>query len=174
MVFLDIETTTFFQDEHIKALPRDQQIAAMEFGIAVTIDSSEQSPRVWTKDQVIELYNTLDLFADIRQHTGRWYGLGVVSEATLKRSKLADGQKAAEWLRSGDPADFQKAVEYCTADVELVREMYELWFHGSPIILPPRAERGEINVIKWWNVMPLWADEGFERIPDATGAISTK
>lgn len=38
MVFLDIETTTFFQDEHIKALPRDQQIAAMEFGIAVTID----------------------------------------------------------------------------------------------------------------------------------------
>ena len=59
MVFLDIETTTFFQDEHIKALPRDQQIAAMEFGIAVTIDSREQSPRVWTKDQVIDLYNYL-------------------------------------------------------------------------------------------------------------------
>ena len=210
MVFLDIETTTFFQDEHIKALPRDQQIAAMEFGIAVTIDSSEQSQRVWTKDQVVDLYNylvwcgvevcgwnidafdlpviinnaakagwntlevehetirTLDLFAEIRQHTGRWYGLGAVSEATLKRSKLADGQKAAEWLRSGDPADFQKAVEYCTADVELVREMYELWLHGSPIILPPRAERGEINPINWWY------DGGFERVPDATGAISTK
>ena len=107
-----------------------------------------------------ETIRTLDLFADIRQHTGRWYGLGVVSEATLKRSKLADGQKAAEWLRSGDPADFQKAVEYCTADVELVRELYELWFHGSPIILPPRAERGEINLINWWY------DGGFERVPD--------
>ena len=115
-----------------------------------------------------ETIRTLDLFADIRQHTGRWYGLGVVSEATLKRSKLADGQKAAEWLRSGDPADFQKAVEYCTADVELVRELYELWFHGSPIILPPRAERGEINLINWWY------DGGFERVPDATGAVSTR
>mgnify|MGYP003462174240 CR=1 FL=1 len=48
MIFLDIETTTFFQDANIKALPRDQQIAAMEFGIAVTIDSSETSPRGWS------------------------------------------------------------------------------------------------------------------------------
>ena len=45
MVFLDIETTTFFQDEHIKALPRDQQIAAMEFGIAVTTQSTRPKGR---------------------------------------------------------------------------------------------------------------------------------
>lgn len=210
MIFLDIETTTFFQDEHIKALPRDQQIAAMEFGLAVTIDDSESLPRVWAKDRIVDLYNylvwsgveicgwninhfdipviinnakkagwnvleiehetiqTFDMFAEIRKHTGRWYGLGVVSEATLGRSKLADGQLAAEWLRSDDAADFQKAVEYCTSDVEIVRAMYEAWLDAAPIVLPPRIGRGELNAINWWHY------GGFERVPDATGAVSMK
>lgn len=211
MIFLDIETTTFFHDIHIEVLPRDQQVAAMKFGIAVTFDSNEATPRVWGEGQIVDLYNylvwakteicgwninafdlppvivsnarkagwntleiehetirTLDLFAYIREHTGRWYGLGAVSEATLNRPKLADGRQAAGWLRSDNPGDYQRAVEYCTDDVNLVRALYVTWLSGEPIILPPRVERGEINVITWRR------DKGFEWVPDTSGTISTK
>lgn len=36
MIYLDIETLDFFQDEHIKVLPRPIQLAAMRFGLGVT------------------------------------------------------------------------------------------------------------------------------------------
>lgn len=41
MIYLDIETLDFFSDPHIKSLPRDEQLAAMRLGCAVTgVDSS--------------------------------------------------------------------------------------------------------------------------------------
>lgn len=224
-IFLDIETLDFFQDEHIKSLPRDKQLEAMRFGIAVTIDDEESSPRIWREADIIELYNylvwcgkavvgwnidsfdlpvivhsarragwdmleiehetirTFDLFAEIRKYTNRWYKLETVCQSTLGRGKLADGQRAAEWLRSGDT---QKAIEYCTDDVTLVQELHNRFSMGQRIILPPRPERGEINRIDWWIRLPPRADPsefsvtpwgkngGFERIPGMLGAVSTK
>lgn len=32
MIYLDIETLDFFEDAHIKALPREEQLAAMRLG----------------------------------------------------------------------------------------------------------------------------------------------
>lgn len=79
-----------------------------------------------------------------------------------------------------------KAIEYCTDDVILVQELHNRFSTGQSIILPPRPERGEINRIDWWIRLPPRADPseflitswgqngGFERIPDALGAVSTK
>lgn len=206
--YFDIETLDFFADDHIKALPRDQQLAAIRFGCAVTYDSRTDEWREWTADQVVDLFETLiwasplagwntvgfdwpiiianakaagrwpleietetvthiDLFAEIRRTTGRWYKLEDVAQATLGRGKLADGQMAAEWLRSGDPELVQKAMAYCRHDVQLVVDLHARLLAGEPLILPPRTARQELNEIRWWL-------DRHEHIPDASGAVSTR
>lgn len=215
-VFLDIETLDFFQDAHIKALPRDQQLKAMCFGCAVTcfvndeVASDEPVWQEWTANQIDALYHYLcwcnqqicgwnslafdwpviinsaeragvqlleiehetvrhaDLFDFIKQKTGRWYSLEVVAQHNLGRGKLADGQKAAEWLRSGDADLVAKALEYCRYDVQLTMDIAAILKRGEPLRLPPRPQRQELNEVLIWN------DGRTERIPDATGAVSTK
>lgn len=112
-----------------------------------------------------ELYDPFDL---IRQKTERWYSLESIAQHNLGRGKLADGQKAAEWLRSGDAALVAKALEYCRHDVQLTMDLAAILKRGEPLRLPPRAQRQELNEVLIWN------DGRTERIPDATGAVSTK
>lgn len=213
--YLDIETTTFFQDPEIKALPRAEQLAAMRFGCAVTatidsvINDHDPSWQEWQEGEIAGLYEYLvtakrlvvgwniidfdwpvimenarrsgvtvleietefveflDLFAEIRRTTGRWYKLEDIAQANLGRSKLADGQKAAEWLRSGDPELVRKAMEYCRHDVLLTVGLHSILLRGDPLILPPRPARQELNEIHWWL-------DRQERIPDASGAVSMR
>lgn len=209
MIYLDIETLDFFSDPHIKALPRDQQLAAMKFGCAVTYDAAADEWREWVPGQIIDLYNYLcwcmqpvagwniisfdwpviignaqragwqvlemetetvrfvDLFAEIRRTTGRWYKLEDVCQWNLGRGKLADGQKAAEWLRTGDPELVRKAMTYCRYDVELTVSLHSRLLSGEYLRLLPRPERQELNEL-WWR------PDAIERLPDATGAVSMK
>ena len=206
-VYCGIKTLDFFSDPHIKALPRDQQLAAMKFGCAVTYDDGTDEWREWTPDQIIDLYNYLrwcmqpvagcniiafgwpviignarragwkvletktmrfvDLFSEIRRTTGRWYKLEDVCQANLGRGKLADEQKAAEWLRSGDPELISKAMTYCRHDVELVVSLHGRLLDGEYLRLLPRSERGELNEI-WWR------PDAIEWVPDAMGVVAMK
>lgn len=210
MIYLDIETLDFFQDAHIKVLPRDQQLQAMRFGCAVTaVDYDEGDIWEWAEwtecgplrsalyiaqKQTIVGWNiddfdlpvinhnanrieypwphwepkTVDLFALIRQFTGRWYSLETVAQHNLGRGKLADGQRAAEWLRSGDPEQIAKAFEYCRYDVQLTIDLHQMLLRGEPLRLPPRAKREELNEVLWW------LDGRTERLPDAMGVVSTR
>lgn len=208
MIFLDIETLDFFQDERIKALPRAEQLAAIRFGIAVTYCDQRDEWREWLPDQLPDLWGYLfghdiggwniadfdipiiehnlrslghrpregslvlhDIFQQIRTKTGRWYKLETVSQANFGRGKSADGQQAAEWLREwqdkGDQEALRKALDYCRLDVELERDLH-LHLAQQPLRLPPRPDRRELNEILYY------ADGTTKRIPDATGAISTK
>lgn len=96
-----------------------------------------------------------DLFGDIRWATNRWYKLGVVAEANLGRGKTADGQQAAEWLRSDDPALWRKAATYCRDDVQLVVDLWRKLERGEWLLLPPRAERNETMELRWNYDWPL-------------------
>lgn len=202
MIYLDIETLDFFQDERIKALPRDQQLKAMRLGVAVTCgqwsDFVEWFPSDldglwyeigeadvivgwniidfdlpvlnynWDDEADLSRLNCYDIFAEIRKATGRWYKLEDVAQANLGRGKLADGQKAAEWLRSGEAELIAKAVEYCRYDVRLTVDLYEILLSDQPLRLPPRLARQELNEILFWR------DGRIERVPDALGALSTR
>lgn len=110
----------------------------------------------------------IDLFHQIRSVTGRWYKLETVAQHNLGRGKLADGQRAAEWLRSGDPALIEKAFEYCRYDVQLTIDLHAIWLAGEPIKLPPRVEREEVNEV--W----IWADRSTRWVPTPDGVIKTK
>lgn len=201
MIYLDIETLDFFQDERIKALPRDKQLKAMRLGVAVTCNDKNDFATYFPSDLGslwCELYeadlvvgwniadfdlpilryhwgeadlsrlNCCDIFAEIRTVTGRWYKLEDVAQANLGRGKLADGQKAAEWLRSGDAELIAKAVEYCRYDVQLTVDLHAILLSDQPLRLPPRLARQEINEILFWR------DGRVERLPDALGALSTR
>lgn len=61
----------------------------------------------------------------------------------------------------------RKALDYCRLDVELERDLH-LHLAQQPLRLPPRPDRRELNEILYY------ADGSIKRIPDATGAISTK
>lgn len=205
-IYWDIETLDFFQDPHIKRLPRAEQIQAIRFGIGVIlwpdgmVEYNEPTemyhdlcwsgyktvgwntlgfdwPIVIASAQRVgypilevehETVQHIDLFDAIRQATGRWYKLDVVADANLSRQKLAHGQQATEWLRSGDPEQIQRCFEYCQEDVQLVADLHAILLSGQPLTLPPRPERGEINEVR------IWADGRTEWAPDAGGVVVTK
>lgn len=189
MIFFDIETLDFFHDPAIAALPREQQIGALRFGVAVTYNDHMDMWLTWSLDELPMLWSYLvnenicgwnirafdlpvihanlarfhdypnadldpigrvvDIVDDIRQATGRWYKLDTVAQANLGRGKIAHGQQATEWLRSGDPALMRKAAEYCRDDVALVVALYEKLRRGEALVLPPRLERGETEVLDY-------------------------
>ena len=162
LICVDIETSTWFDQPHIKPLPRELQIAAMELGCAVTWDNTREGSSFWYNNEfdiltlpddimsfeawedtdthhlwdylksfeIIIGWNIIsfdlpiiaradgatigakfpqifDLFAIIKQVTGRWYKLQDVAYANLGRGKTADGLQAAKWLAQGE---FLKAV----------------------------------------------------------------
>ncbi len=72
-----------------------------------------------------------------------------------------------EWQANGDQEALRKALDYCRLDVELERDLH-LHLAQQPLRLPPRPDRRELNEVLYY------ADGTTERIPDATGAISTK
>jgi hypothetical protein len=185
IIFLDIETLDFFSDPAIAALPRTQQLQAIRFGLAVTMNDAGDATTwhggcgtLWDVLLVADLVvgwnilsfdlpiikrhaseagypdpglthpNSLDLFDRIRSHTGRWYGLGYIAEQNGLGGKSADGQQASEWLRAGE---WQKAAEYCTQDVQLVRQLYGM-AKDAGLLLPPRPDRKypEFETLKIW------------------------
>lgn len=97
-------------------------------------------------------FTVIDLFAIIRrvalELTGRerWYRLGVVAEATLKRGKADDGAMASQWLASGDPALVWRAARYGRNDVQLVVDLMRAATTVG-LICPPRPERNEQGML---------------------------
>lgn len=65
---------------------------------------------------------TLDLLLDIRRTLNFNLSLDSLAKASLGETKTASGLQSVEWFRSGELA---KVAEYCQADVDLTRRLYE-------------------------------------------------
>jgi len=188
LIYLDIETTSFFSDPEIARLPRAQQIPALaaHFGVAVTWDAVD-GWRTWYAGDVTDLWEALrgnqiagwnvihfdvpliqqaaslagapdpgldpwtalDLFAEIRTRTSRWYKLEEIAQANLGRGKSGDGQQAAEWLRSGDLALTIRAADYCRLDVQLVIDLHAL-ARTVGLLLPARGKDTDPTTYRYW------------------------
>ncbi len=66
--------------------------------------------------------HTLDLLLDLRRTLNFRLPLDSLARASLGAAKTADGIKSVEWFRSGDK---DKVAEYCEADVDITRRVYE-------------------------------------------------
>lgn len=63
-----------------------------------------------------------DMLQDIYRTLNFRLSLDSIARATLGTTKAADGVKSVEWFRNGE---LEKVAEYCKADVDLTRRIYE-------------------------------------------------
>lgn len=66
--------------------------------------------------------SVFDMLEDIRQTTGRRFGLNDVSSSTLGMKKSANGLQAIEWYKQGK---IDEIIKYCTDDVKITRQVFE-------------------------------------------------
>jgi len=65
---------------------------------------------------------TLDLMLEIQKILGFRLSLDTIASASLGQGKTADGIQSVEWFRNGE---LDKVAEYCKADVDVTRRVYE-------------------------------------------------
>ena len=63
-----------------------------------------------------------DMLEDIRQTTGRRFGLNDVASSTLGIKKSGHGLQATEWYKTGE---IDKIITYCTDDVKITKQVFE-------------------------------------------------
>jgi len=67
---------------------------------------------------------SLDMLTHLSKRLGFRVKLESVAQATLGRGKSGTGTECVNWWRSGEAAQRQKVVEYCSQDVELTRDLF--------------------------------------------------
>ena len=65
---------------------------------------------------------TLDMLLDLQKILGFRISLDSIASASLGANKTADGVQSVEWFRAGE---LDKVAEYCKADVDITRRVYE-------------------------------------------------
>lgn len=67
-------------------------------------------------------FRSTDMLQDIFRALNFRVSLDSVARATLDAPKTADGIQAVQWFRAGE---LDKVAEYCKADVDITRRVYE-------------------------------------------------
>ena len=65
---------------------------------------------------------TLDMLFDLHKILGFRVSLDSIASASLGAAKTADGVQSVAWFRAGE---LDKVAEYCKADVDITRRVYE-------------------------------------------------
>jgi DEAD/DEAH box helicase domain-containing protein len=67
-------------------------------------------------------FRSTDMLADIFRTLNFRLSLDSIAKATLGATKTADGVQSVEWFKNGE---LDKVAEYCKADVDITRRVYE-------------------------------------------------
>lgn len=67
-------------------------------------------------------FHSIDMLQDISRTLGFRLPLDSIAKATLGTTKTADGVQSVQWYRNGE---LGKIAEYCKADVDITRQIYE-------------------------------------------------
>ena len=65
---------------------------------------------------------SIDILSDIYRALNFRLSLDSIAKATLGTAKSADGLQSVRWFRNGE---LDKVAEYCKADVDITRRIYE-------------------------------------------------
>jgi DEAD/DEAH box helicase domain-containing protein len=89
---------------------------------------------------------TLDLLLDLQKILGFRISLDSIASTTLGESKTADGVQSVQWFRNGE---LDKVAEYCKADVDITRRVYEFGRdHGHIFYKSKLGSKLKVDV-KW-------------------------
>jgi DEAD/DEAH box helicase domain-containing protein len=67
-------------------------------------------------------FKSTDMLQDIHRTLGFRLSLDSIAKASLGAAKSADGLQSVAWFKNGE---LDKIAEYCKADVEITRRVYE-------------------------------------------------
>ena len=89
---------------------------------------------------------TLDMLLELQKTLGFRIGLDSIASATLGATKTADGIKSVEWFRNGE---LDKVAEYCKADVDITRRVFEFGRDNGYIFYKSRLGSKLKVEVKW-------------------------
>ena len=164
------------------------KFAIMDNGNPKNFDSlpADQQAKIWnsmlliyecegTESEIKQWFETINIAGvplNVQELLNAIYSGSFVTlaKAEFSNSQNANIQKWSAYVKgSANRQEFlERALEYCRYDVQLTMDLTAILRSGEPLRLPPRAQRQE------WNEMMIWNEGGTERIPDASGAISTR
>ena len=90
--------------------------------------------------------STLDMLLELQKTLGFRIGLDSIASATLGATKTADGIKSVEWFRNGE---LEKVAEYCKADVDITRRVFEFGRDNGHIFYKSRLGSKLKVEVKW-------------------------
>ncbi len=70
----------------------------------------------------VRTFRSIDMLQDIYRTLSFRLSLDSIARATLGTTKTADGVQSVAWFRNGE---LDKIAEYCKADVDITRRVYE-------------------------------------------------
>ena len=89
---------------------------------------------------------TLDMLLELQKILGFRVSLDSIASASLGATKMADGIKSVEWFRAGE---LDKVAEYCKADVDITRRVYEFGRDNGHIFYKSRLGSKLRVDVKW-------------------------
>ena len=78
--------------------------------------------RPYAPNENFRAIRSTDILQDIYRTLNFRLSLDSIARATLGTSKTADGVRSVQWYRMGE---LEKVAEYCKADVDITRRVYE-------------------------------------------------
>jgi DEAD/DEAH box helicase domain-containing protein len=78
--------------------------------------------RPYAPNENFRTIRSTDMLQDIYRTLNFRLSLDSIARATLGTTKTADGLQSVEWFRMGE---LDKVAEYCKADVDITRRVYE-------------------------------------------------
>jgi len=89
---------------------------------------------------------TLDMLLDLQKILGFRVSLDSIASASLGAAKTADGVQSVVWFRAGD---LDKVAEYCKADVDITRRVYEFGRDNGHIFYKSKLGSKLKVEVKW-------------------------
>ncbi|MBC7878940.1 MAG: ribonuclease H-like domain-containing protein [Anaerolineales bacterium] len=89
---------------------------------------------------------TLDMLLDLQKILGFRVSLDSIASASLGATKTADGVQSVSWFRAGE---LDKVAEYCKADVDITRRVYEFGRDNGHIFYKSRLGSKLKVDVKW-------------------------
>ena len=175
LVFFDLESQNLFEDvggrENIAQLKvacgvtwstqKNEFSVYWEKNITALIEELKSATRVvgfnlrgfdylvlqpYAPDMRFASIPTLDLYLDRQKILGFSIGLDSIASASLGAVKTADGVKSVEWFRAGE---LDKVAEYCKADVDITRRVYEFGRDNGFIYYRSKLGSKLKEAVKW-------------------------
>ncbi len=89
---------------------------------------------------------TLDMLLELQKILGFRISLDSIASASLGVAKTADGVQSVEWFRTGE---LDKIAEYCKADVDITRRVYEFGRDNGHIFYKSKLGSKLKVEVKW-------------------------